>query len=621
MSSNPTRLLWAMCLWLLIPAYASNSPWQLQFEGSLSFSHSELKSQLALPEEFHLLDDDRRILFLKLGRNNLVDFYMVNGFFNNQVEMSIRQEENTWIYQFTISEGPRYQFADPIINTTQGAPDLVALTQLNAVRGEWFNFNAITQDLQIFRETYRRNGYLHIRLDHLENVDSTQHTVQVIYTVEPRHQVRMGWFIPQISRRKQPGDTTTQKGLTDPQWLASLWTIPRNEVIDGDFMADFRSKLLGTQIFSRVLLEDTLVVDGKGLSTIHLHAVERTPGETQMGIFFEETYGFGAQFESKHRNISGHFHEGSVQSLLAQNKQELIFGYGHPLVFGTSIRWIPTAIRLDDRILLSHENIPLPEDPDSLVQRIEATNRSELSFGFSQHIRSRTSLELGYIRRESSSRLRSKLESGLIFDFTDNAFEPTLGLRIRPTLGMGQSIQNWLSAGDLELSNPYPYMEIRSSFYFPIVGPLLGALAYDHGRFFHEAPDDDARGFYQGGSRSVRGYTFRSIYPYRTVMTTDTTVETGRTPIYHRLSEELRFNLPWRATRNMQVVQFIDWTHIRDQKKIYDSSQEMSFGLGFRYRWKVLTLRFDYTLKKDLKHWDPEAFESSRFTFDLSQAI
>ena len=136
--------------------------------------------------------------------------------------------------------------------------------------------------------------------------------------------------------------------------------------------------------------------------------------------------------------------------------------------------------------------------------------------------------------------------------------------------------------------------------------------------------EDDARIFYQGGSRTVRGYRFRSIYPSYT--STDEegeeVIHTGLTPQYLRFNVELRINSPFEAIKNWQLVEFYDWTHVSDKNSgLYSGKTNAAFGTGIRYKWEFLTLRLDYTFKKDFSNWGMESFSFQRINFDLSQAF
>jgi len=608
--------LW-MCLGISL-SYAGI--WEVHFEGNQAFSDDLLIAQIGIPDEFGQMETVRREFVMRVARNSLEDFYYTQGYFSSVIELQVKTSGDSLTqYWFKIKDGVQYSFKGADLKFPPTARQLVETQTLVTQPGKPFRFDDILEDLAMIRTLYRRNGYLHLRVDHTETVDTTTHSVQVDFSIDPGHQVRMGNL--KIRAFRSQGKEQNAQGLTDSTWLASLWETEHGQTIDGTYLTDFRSKLLGTQLFTQFVVEDTLNNDSTGLSDITIQATERIPGSTTLGAFFEQSYGFGFTGETRHRNLFGSFHEGSFSTMIAQHKQEAVLGYANPLFLGTAVHWIPTAIRFDNRIILSHEKLPLPTNPDSLVERYDAASQGALTFGLNSNIKSHTTVELRYIDKIVSRQLRMKGETGLLFNYTDNPVEPVSGWKISPTFGIGRSL---LPTNDdkFHFSPAYPYVQIQSAIYLQIFGPLYGAIAYDFGHYFSEATDEDALAFYQGGSRSVRGYAFRSIFPRQVTITNgDTVVSAGLTPTYHRVSEELRLNLPGQSLRNFQVVQFLDWARVQDANSAYTRGQEMALGMGLRYHWQVLTLRLDYTFKKQFEDFGLEPYKFSRVTFDLSQAF
>ncbi|HSQ41602.1 MAG TPA: BamA/TamA family outer membrane protein [Fibrobacteraceae bacterium] len=611
-------------LWLLCGSalWAAEIHWEIRFQGVQSFSQTDLRDQLGIPQEFGMLENQRRDFLMRIARNALENYYISEGFFGVDVALVPSMDpDSVWIYSFTVTEGPKYHFRHVMLEMEDDGIQLLDAEKLRTSHETQFRFTDIVEDLATMRTLYRRNGYLHLRIDHEERVDTSAEAVDVVYRITTGPQIRMGDLGVVIQRNTQHGQVLP--GLTDTAWFARLWEVSSGQTVDGAYLSDFRRKILGTQVFTQMQIQDYRRSDTSGLSNIFIHAQERVPGETKLGASFEQTYGFGFSADTRHRNLFGTFHEGYLLTSIAQNRQEATIGYANPLLFGTKIQMIPTAIRLDGHILFSHEDLPPPEAyPDSITERSDIAGQLDLSFGLSDHVRSRTSAELRYIWKPMSQKFRAKMETSLPIDFTNDSFEPTKGVRIVPTVGVGQALVS--ESGEAAyLGNPYPYLEIKNMIYLHIYGPLLFAMAYDYGRFIAEASEEDAATFYQGGSRSVRGYGYHNIYPSREVATSDSTTETdlGLTPRYHRFSGELRLNFPMHALKAIQLVTFLDWARVEDKNSIYERSQHMAVGTGLRYRWKVLTLRLDYTWKKTFSDMGLEPFHWSRFTFDLSQAI
>ncbi len=602
--------------------------WKVSFIGNTLYSDEQLALQLDIPEEFGIVDTTRQDFLMRIARTNLELLYYSEGYFSFASSMEVLRNHTDptdsvpyTLYRFRIEEGVPYKFSEMKIERDVAA-DSVALKGLRFKSGAAYDPTIVADDVQQIQILYREYGYLHVRADYLEYLDTLNHLVNVEIYVEPGTLVRMGDFSSSTRKPAQIAklDTNNQEGLSDTTWLNHLWRIPKGEIINGKTYATFRSKLLSTQIFTSIHLEDIPREDG--LSDVHFNAVERMPGETRYSVFFEEVYGFGASAMLKHKNFLGHFHEGSASILVAQNKQELTLGYANPLLFGTRFSFIPTAIRFDDHISFNHEKTSPPAYPDSLEERNEIINRGDLTFGISNNIRFRASLDTRFVQKNESKLFKVKGETALTFDYSNDYFNPTKGLRFAPKLGCGMNFTGSIRDPEMR-GNPYTYGELVSTGYLPLFGPFLSAASVSFGKFFHQALEDDARIFYQGGSRTVRGYHFRSIYPSYTSLDEDgeEIINTGLTPQYLRVNVELRINSPFEATKNWQLVEFYDWTHVSDKNSLYAGKSSAALGTGLRYKWQFLTLRLDYTFKKKLPGFSPEAFSFDRINFDLSQAF
>lgn len=604
------------------------NPWKVSFIGNSLYTDEQLALELDIPEEFGVVDTIRQDFLMQVARTNLELLYYSDGYFSFTSKMEILRNQTDAVdtipytlYRFYIEEGEPYTFNEMKIERDSLA-DSVALKGIRFKPGANYNPSIVADDVQQIQVLYREHGFLHVRADYLEYLDTLHHQVNVEIYIEPGTKVRMGEFSSNTYKPARIArlDTSDTKGLSDTAWLNSLWRIPKGEVINGKTYTTFRSKLLSTQIFSSIHLEDSPRSDS--LYDVHFSAVERMPGESRYSVFFEEVYGFGASAMAKHKNFFGRFHEGSASILVAQNKQELTLGYANPLLFGTRFNFIPTAIRFDDHISFNHEKTSPPAYPDSLEERYEVINRADLTFGITKNVRFRATLDTRFVQKNETRFFKVKGETALTFDYTDDYFNPTKGVRFLPKLGVGANFTGNIRDPRME-GNPYSYSEFTAIGYLPLFGPFLSAASVSYGKFFDKAMEDDARIFYQGGSRTVRGYRFRSIYPSYTSVDEDgeEVINTGLTPEYVRANVELRINSPFDVIRNWQLVEFYDWTHVSDKSGVYASKSNAAFGTGIRYKWQFLTIRLDYTFKKDFSNSGAESFSFQRINFDLSQAF
>ena len=602
-------------------------PWSVSIEGNKVFSNFQLNEQLDIPEEFGQLDTIKQDFLMRLSSENVRALYYSRGYYSLDLKLEINREPRSdgslqRNYLITVKEGDCYRFNEAQIVSEDDEPIPVDVKSLKISQHKYYNQEDISEDLQEIQKAYRKQGNLHVYLSSEEHVDTTAKKINVIINVRPGPKVLMGNIITTTQRAVNKNDkkAAPEQGLSDTAWLSSLWRIPKGEIIDGNQYFNFKSKLYSTQLFTQVKLNDSLRADG--LSDVHLDVIERVPGEARYGFFFEEIYGFGALAYADHKNFFGKFNEFSTSIQIAQHKQEITLGYANPLLFGTAFTFIPTAIRFVDRLSFNHEKINPPAYPDSVEERYEIINRGDLTFGITNNIRFRGTIDTRYVSKNEDKLFKLKGEIALTFDYTDDYFNPTKGIRVSPTAGLGT---NFSDKTDYEDGRFYTYGEATMNLYSPLFWTLYGALSGSIGRFFNKGIEDDARVFYQGGSRSVRGFRFRSIYASYTSSDENgkEVINTALTPMYYRINEELRWTLPWKSLNKWQIVQFCDWAMVKDMKDDdYKDRQDGSLGLGIRYHWQFLTFRLDYAFKKGLTNWHKsEGFTWSRFAFDLSQAF
>jgi outer membrane protein assembly factor BamA len=605
-------------------------PWSVTISGNKVFSKFQLNEQLDIPEEFGQLDTTKQDFLMRLSSENVRALYYSRGYYSLEMKLEVRREpqsDSTILrnYYLSVNEGECYRFNNVKIVSESDEEIPVNKEALKISRKQYYNQEIISEDLQEIQKAYRKQGNLHVYLSSEELVDTTAKQINVVINVRPGPKVLMGNIITTTQRAidRNAKNTTPEPGLSDTAWLSSLWKIPKGEIIDGNQYFAFKNKLYSTQLFSQIKMNDQLREDG--LSDVHLDVIERVPGEARYGFFFEEIYGFGATAYASHKNFFGRFNEFSTSIQVAQHKQEITLGYANPLLFGTSFTFIPTAIRFEDRLTFNHEKINPPAYPDSIEERYEIINRGDLTFGITNNIKFRGTIDTRYVNKNEDKLFKLKGEIALTFDYTDDYFNPTKGIRVFPTAGVGT---NFSGKADYEDGHVYTYGETTVNVYLPLFWTFYGALSGSVGKFFNTAIEDDARVFYQGGSRSVRGYRFRSIYAsYESLNDKgDTIINTALTPMYYRINEELRWTLPWKSLKKWQIVQFCDWAMVMDTKDgrndPYEDTQEGSLGLGVRYHWQFLTFRLDYAFKKGLTNWHTsEGFAWSRFAFDLSHAF
>ena len=208
-------------------------PWYLNFDGNDVFSNFQLEEQLDIPEEFGKLDTTKQDFMMRLSLENVKTLYYSKGYFSLDIQMDIKREylapdSIQSGYLFTLTEGERYRFAGTILNMPQTDSVEIDTSSLKTSQDRVFEDNDIAEDLQYIQTTFRKAGYLHVYLDHLEKIDTVAKKIYVEITVQPGAKVIMGNIVSSATKvTDRRSDTTEEAGLTDTAWLSSLWKIEK----------------------------------------------------------------------------------------------------------------------------------------------------------------------------------------------------------------------------------------------------------------------------------------------------------------------------------------------------------------------------------------------------------
>ena len=172
-------------------------PWYMNFDGNQVFSSYQLEEQLDIPEEFGKLDTTKQDFMMRLSLENVRALYYSKGYFSLDIKMDIKREYLAADsiqsgYLFTLDEGVRYRFAGTLLKMPQTDSVEIDTSSLKTSHDRVFEDNDISEDLQYIQTAFRKAGYLHVYLDHLEKIDTVAKKIYVEITVQPGAKVIMG---------------------------------------------------------------------------------------------------------------------------------------------------------------------------------------------------------------------------------------------------------------------------------------------------------------------------------------------------------------------------------------------------------------------------------------------
>ena len=606
-------------IFTLLSAFAiSASAAELIFQNNVNLSDGELRDYLNLPDNFDNISPSSKRLIAQISKANVENAYRQSGYFNASVNYRDSMDTDSTLYFiYDIRESNRFRFKDILIVLPDEAKMLINTEALRAQNSKFYHFEDIEEDLAEILNVYKENGYLNAGGNQSIQVDPSMSIVNVTFNIQPGNQIRFKSLNINLMRGSEyNAGKKNLPGISSVEYIRTLWNKKEGEIITEDYYQSFKSKLVGTRIFKQVRLAN----DSATNSEITVTLIEKVPGSLKSSIFFDPLNGPGISSGISYKNFNGRFHQMGLSGRtmgwgtfgIYDNAYEVSLNYAHPLV-------LKQPLRFENDFTVLKEPIT-SEDYDQLFK---ISNEGSFSRRFSNLFSLKSAVDLSSrdvtyspdVSQEKQDSLESsfnredlKFESIFNFNWTNNITFPTRGYKARILIG---------NSGPFNMEERFSYAKIENKFYYPLAKFLHLAFAADYGRFFQEAATEiDSRIFYLGGFRSVRGYKSRTIKP-----TLDD--NSGTQPNFIRTAFEFRI-IPYRKRlQNFQLVPFFDWGRVWDTDPSYTPGKGSSLGLGFRYKWQILMLRVDFTLKQNFNQpFDfSEKWKLRRIDIDLSQAI
>ncbi|MBD3321602.1 MAG: BamA/TamA family outer membrane protein, partial [Chitinivibrionales bacterium] len=339
-------------------------------------------------------------------------------------------------------------------------------------------------------------------------------------------------------------------------------------------------------------------------------------------VFYETQEGPGTEARIEHGNVGGRFHEISLGNTIARRKQRLDIGYNTPLLMGLLLRFENELAIAWYQLGGLHDSLATPVFGGDL----------EISIGsrFSRDLTRWLSVSLGgelvHTEQQSAPELPTistnlNIISSASFHFIDAPFNPARGMTFKLNLGNGGRLQ--LDNFSKLIGARHNWIELQTSWYYPLPGPLIAAMRGDGGRFFGDG-GINAREFYLGGPRSIRAFMFRDIRP-------GDPGNAGMEPAYYLFSGELRaglFDFGWfrenvplgKSIASLRFVPFVDYGkvwNLRYAFELHGTGEALAGGIGLRYPLLgVFNIRVDFA-------WGtvPAGDETFRVVMDLANAF
>lgn len=478
---------------------------------------------------------------------------------------------------FTIVPGPRYLLRSIRIDRLDGEPppELPSPRRLGLREGAPATAQSILDAEAELLRLVRNEGYALAQIGPREAVvDHEPARMDLVLSIRPGPIASFG----EVRIQGAPG--------VDPGFVRNRLTFTAGQRFDPELLASTRSELLGTRLFSSVVMTPGTALDPTGQLPIDLELSERPHRSIGGSLFIRTDEGFSVTGFWEHRNFWG----GGEQLRIDATLGRTLSGIGGRL----RLPDLPdrrTALILSARLS--------DEDTNAYQSRSIA-----LQGGFERRCDEQTTGTLGLAYRFAEIEDSAKKDTyGLIslpatldWNTSNDLLDPTAGGRL---LLQGQPFFDMLGAGTsfLKLRATYShYWQVARS--PTVVLALRGSLGSILGATVGGVPPDER--FYAGGGGSVRGVAYQLASP----------LDAEGDPTGGLSIVEINTELRWRATETIGLVAFLDGGGAFDSvtPDLGGDEFRLGAGLGLRYYTPIGPIRVDVAMPLDQRSID-DAFQ------------
>lgn len=466
-----------------------------------------------------------------------------------------------------IDQGKRYTIKDTAIKITDDQILPADIPDLNISSGNIASAEKILNEEASLLSHLKANGYAFASKKTREVIgDRSTGTVDLTYNFTSGPKICLGNI------------TTQNPGRTRESIITKLSPFKHGEVYSPEALSEYKNRLSQTQLYKYAKVE--LVATAYAPTTIEpkqqacetrdvLITLEDANRRTvTAGASYATTEGLGFQAGYEMRNYSGRADTVNIdlqlnnleQSLSGRWKQPLNGGYRHSLTLSGAIQHEETDA-FDRNAILANAIYERPW-----------TKRIDIFAGIGAEVGEETqngsSIDFQIISGQGGAR----------FDSTDNALDPSQGVRLlvsaEPAYSLGDAEGQFMTTH----AQARGYLGFKEDKYILAgrakVGGILGASLTDI---------PSSKRFYAGGGGSVRGYEYQSIGPF----------DEDNTPLGGKSLLELSLEARIRLKNNFGIAAFIDAGEVGNEEIPAFADLRMGAGLGLRYYTGFGPLRLD----------------------------
>ncbi len=487
---------------------------KVKFIGAEAFKQGKLRNKIKTRRHWFLswltgggkLKEDQ----LQTDKERLRQFYQNKGYIDFRIKRVERdyQTPKKLVLKFHIFEGEQYEVGAIEIQGNGVFSDREIREALEMKVGEIFSPKGLSQDKENIRDLYGAEGYIDIGLQAVQNANTKQGTMDLVYKIEEKEKS----YIEKINVQ---GNTKTKDYVIRRELAVSP-----GETFDMVRVKRSRNRLEGLNYFESVDTrpEETEVPNRKNLV---VDVKEKNTGNISVGAGFSTVDNIVGFVEMSQGNFdlfnppyfAGGGQKFRVRMQLGTRRQDYQVTFVEPWLLGKKLEFSVdlyhrqldfVSNEYDERrtggSLSLTKALWTEQFRGSVSYTLEEVDLEfEEDSGFSQSL----------IDAEEGSRLVSKMGFGLTYDTRGGGFLPSNGQRTE--------LSTEVAGGPFGGDSDFYKVELSSAWYFPgffegHVWEILGrsGVTESYGRS-DRVPLFDR--FFLGGAYNLRGFDFREVGP------------------------------------------------------------------------------------------------------------
>ncbi|HEY6872652.1 MAG TPA: outer membrane protein assembly factor BamA [Geobacteraceae bacterium] len=596
---------------------------KIRFEGNRAFPDKKLKKGMETSEKWFLSwltsGGAYKEEVLKNDIAGIADLYYNNGYVNVKVgepKVELLPDKSGLIITIGITEGDQYRagtvdFKGDLLESKEELAKKVKMKT-----GEVFSRGVLRGDIFALTDLYADKGYAFANVTPRSQVDQEKKTIGITFEFEKGDMVH-------IDRISISGNTKTRDKVV------------RREIklAEGDLYNSTALKKSKQSLMNLGFFEEANITTAKGSAAdklnVNVEVKEKPTGTFSIGAGYSSLDGIVGQGSVQQANFLGLGLKANAAASLGGKSQTYNLGLTDPYfmdskwtlggdIYRTKRDFLDFSRRVTGGDIKG--GYPLSDTLSTFwVYRFE----SKEIFNETQPLKD--SIKNGLISQPETTSTTSSITGSITRNTTDYRLDPSSGMVNNLSMefaGLGGTNRFLRSVGNTQVFYPFKWGTVFS---------VRGELGYIKG-VGKEVPLDER--FYLGGINTMRGYSGRTVSPYKvtSVATPGTSTLPQPLPIVNPTEPLLSLNrtaiggdteailntewvFPLVKDAGLKGVLFFDFGDAYDGISTTFSRFQASYGFGFRWASPMGPLRLEYGIPVNPR--DGIDSRSGKFEFSI----